>query len=352
MAIPDIRDVQGRKLAGLLARDAYERYVARDIVSILREAFQSIASDLSSSGLTLRDRARTASLLQRIDNMLLNGYGNVRRDAERAMVDLATIESMAAHAELGALAIDAGASVADAAVIVDRIAPVLSASFVRSVAEMPIEGLKLGEWWQAQSNTMRLSTRRTIQQGLVRGDPLRQIAAALYPPRDSTDPAVFRRARSEAQSIVRTATTAVHAHADLESYASAGTDVTGEYELLTARDARVSQICSALDGQVFRYNDPSRKVPPFHINCRTTVLPMLNYGALGLAPPTGRNAPLTIGSFASWLGKQPMTVRSDVLGPTRAEWFSDGKMSLSDIIDSDERVLSLPQLASRLGVAH
>lgn len=350
MKIIDIRDVRGRKLAALLARDAYERYLSRDIVAILSDAFRSIASDFADSGLTMRDRARLAAFLQRIDGMLVSTYGQVRRETEAALVDFATVQANAAHAELGALAIDAGIAPGDAAAIVDRLAPVLSSHFVRAVAELPIEGLRLGDWWQAQANGMRLATRRTIQLGLVRGDPLRTVAAALYPPRGSSDPAVFRRARAEAQSIVRTATTAVHAQADLESYASAGADVTGQYELLTARDARVSQICAALDGQVFRYNDPNRKVPPFHINCRTTILPMLNYSALGVAPPAGAGAPLTIQSFSSWLGKQPMSTREDVLGATRAQWFSDGKLSLQQIIDTDTRELTINQLAARLGV--
>jgi SPP1 gp7 family putative phage head morphogenesis protein len=348
--IPDIRDVRGRRLAGELARNAYERWVARETAAVLTGAFRDIAARIADAELSPRDRARQLSLMRRIDAQLEEAYSRLGRDAQRTMVDYARVEAEAARQELGALAIDAGGNAAT----VNTIAPVLTQAFVQAVAELPIEGLRLGEWWQTQVTQMRLATRRQIQLGLVAGESPAAISRRIYPPRGSAEPAVWRRARAEAETIVRTTVTRVHAYADLMSYQAAGKDVTAWYELITARDARVSTICAALDGQRFRYDDPNRKEPPFHMRCRTTTLPILNYEALGLDPVQatrrGARAPLTVQSYDAWLRAQPTSVQTDVLGVTRAEWYRSGRMKLSETIDSDNRVLTLPELAARLGV--
>jgi SPP1 gp7 family putative phage head morphogenesis protein len=346
MAIPNIRDQRGRALASQLAQDAYERFLDNEAVKILRATFKEIAAKVADDDLSLRERARFYGQLQQIDGMIREGYGRVSLSTRSALDDYADVMASASRKELGAMAIDAGGS----ALVIETQVPVLPLSTVRAIATLPIDGLRLGDWWQGQANSMTIATRRAIQIGMTAGETPQQIAQRIMPPRKGLAPAVYRQARAQSRTIVRTALTAVHANAALETYASVGDGITSAYELLTARDSRVSKICAALDGMQFSYDDPNRKTPPFHLNCRTTILPVLNYAALGLKEPKGRGTPLTVQSFDSWLRSASTADQVAVLGTTRARWYGEGRLSLRQLIDEDDRVLTLPELADRLGV--
>ena len=343
--ITRIRDERGRALAGMLARDAYERWLAKETIAVLDETFEAIADEIRSNPPSLRERQRLSALLTTIDSRLATAYGRASRISIDGITGLAQVEFNAAAAELQASLVDLGAE----SVTTELVAPVLSPERLREIMRFPIEGLELGDWWKAQANDMATKTRRAIQLGLVKGEGTDEIVRRIIPPRGSVEPAVWRQARATARTIVRTATTAINAQASIASFEAVGGRVTEAYELITARDARVSKICAAKDGLVFRYDDPDREIPPFHLSCRTTCLPVVNYSALGLKAP-GKRSPLTVRSFDSWLRGQPQPVQVDVLGVKRAEWYRDGTLSLRQLIDEDNRVLTLEQLAARLGV--
>ena len=80
------------------------------------------------------------------------------------------------------------------------------------------------------------------------------------------------------------------------------------------------------------------------------MIPRLNYRALGIRPP-GKTSSLSFQSFDSWLRGEPATTQAEILGPTRANLYASGKATLRDLVDSDNRVLTLDQLKSRLGGA-
>lgn len=343
--IPEIPDPRGRQLAGMLARDAYTRWLQREITAVLGDTFREIQGLIERSALTgTGDRARLAQLGARVTQLLDESYRGLEQRTVQELAKYASVEAQAAGAEIAALVRDAGG------VMPEISTSLLTRGTVESIARLPIEGLPLGDWWQAQARAMSLAVRRQIQVGLTLGENPTKIALRIIPPGDDSSPAVWRAARAQATAIVRTATTAVHADADMRSYESVGERVSAEYELLTARDNRVSKICAPLDGQVFRYDDPHRKVPPFHINCRTTTIPRLNYRALGIKPP-GKTSPLNFQTFDSWLRGQPASTQAEILGPARADLYAAGKTSLRDLVDSDNRVLTLEQLRARLGTA-
>jgi SPP1 gp7 family putative phage head morphogenesis protein len=256
-SIPEIPDPRGRQLAGILARDAYDRWLAREITAVLSETFREIVRQIDEAKLSgAGDQARLQQLGARVTQLLDESYRGLERRTREELAKYSDVEAQAALGELAATIRDAGG------VMPETTTFLLSRGTVESIARLPIEGLPLGDWWQAQARAMTLAVRRQLQVGLTLGEGTSQIAARIIPPAASTGPAVFRNARAQATAIVRTATTAVHADADMRAYESVGERVSAEYELLTARDSRVSKICAALDGQVFRYDDPKRKVPP------------------------------------------------------------------------------------------
>lgn len=263
--IPTITDLRGRRLAGMLARDAYTRGLQREITAVLGETFREIQRIVERSALTgTGDRARLAQLGARVTQLLDESYRGLEQRTVEELAKYSAVEDAASRAEIAAMIRDAGGFLPETSTLL------LTRGTVESIARLPIEGLPLGDWWQAQARAMSLAVRRQIQVGLTLGENPAKIALRIIPPGNDASPAVWRAARAQATAIVRTATTAVHADADMRSYESVGEKVAAEYELLTARDNRVSKICAALDGQVFRYDDPNRKVPPFHINALAT----------------------------------------------------------------------------------
>lgn len=263
--IPTTTDLRGRRLAGMLARDAYTRGLQREITAVLGETFREIQRIVERSALTgTGDRARLAQLGARVTQLLDESYRGLEQRTVEELAKYSAVEDAASRAEIAAMIRDAGGFLPETSTLL------LTRGTVESIARLPIEGLPLGDWWQAQARAMSLAVRRQIQVGLTLGENPAKIALRIIPPGNDASPAVWRAARAQATAIVRTATTAVHADADMRSYESVGEKVAAEYELLTARDNRVSKICAALDGQVFRYDDPNRKVPPFHINALAT----------------------------------------------------------------------------------
>lgn len=89
-------------------------------------------------------------------------------------------------------------------------------------------------------------------------------------------------------------------------------------------------------------------------NCRTTVVPVLkaeyardipgstrpSKGADGVAPVNSKT------SYPEWLARQPASFQKDVLGRTRYELFSKGKLDIDKFIDNG-RTLTLDQLRER-----
>lgn len=89
-------------------------------------------------------------------------------------------------------------------------------------------------------------------------------------------------------------------------------------------------------------------------NCRTTVVPVLkaeyardipgstrpSKGADGVAPVNSKT------SYPEWLARQPASFQKDVLGRTRYELFSKGKLDIDKFVDNG-RTLTLDQLRER-----
>lgn len=93
--------------------------------------------------------------------------------------------------------------------------------------------------------------------------------------------------------------------------------------------------CRSLDGQEFPLGKGPR--PPFHINCRTTTVAVLDdrfavldEGGTRAArdPETGKVERVPAKeTYYGWLKKQPESVQDSILGPTRGALLRDGGLS-------------------------
>lgn len=334
-------DIRGIQLQLLIERAKYERWVANEVQALLdREYTRVVDTILSSSfrSLTKFEQRRKLELFRELDRQLRAAYTGVTEFHVAEMQRYAEIEH-----QITRLVVEGG--LPEVAVGAGRLSP----AFVRAVATLPVQGLSIGDWFEAQANTMSIETRRLIQNGLVDGKGPMEIARRIVADQRTAGAVVSRRAIAQARTISRTIVTAVHNAAALEGYQTLDPSVSDSYRYVAVLDTRTSAICRALDGNVYRYDDPKKKLPPQHVNCRSTTIPLLRGGDTTLRDQ--REQPLTMRSYEQWLMGQTPAVQNDVLGPTRAQWFRDGRMSLADAIDADNRVLTLAQLRKRLGLA-
>ena len=113
------------------------------------------------------------------------------------------------------------------------------------------------------------SIERGIMDCIVRGVPKDEFVKDLMQR--------FNVSFAQADRLARTELSFIQNQAAADRYQRAGID---KYEILAARDARTSDICREQDGKIYEFSKMQVGVnyPPFHPNCRTTVIPVLKVG--------------------------------------------------------------------------
>jgi SPP1 gp7 family putative phage head morphogenesis protein len=328
-----------------IERAKYERWVMNEVEALLDREFNRVVDILLSSKfrtLSRFQRQRTLQLFRELDRRLGAGYRDVTELVLREMRGYAQLEAEVAR-------IQATSTLGTAAGNVGSLISVsLPKAYLEAIATLPIQGLRIGEWFEAQAQTMSREVRRIIQQGMVEGKGPAEIARRIVADARAQGPVLSRRAKSDARIISRTTVNAVQNDGALASYERLPESVSDSYRLLVVRDSRTSTICAALADRVFRYDDPKRLVPPFHLNCRTGVLPILRGAETSIGEQ--KTGPMSMGAYSDWLRAQPITAQNQILGATRASVWREGRMSLADAIDADNRVLSLKELRASLGL--
>lgn len=339
-------DARERELRLLVERAKYERYVMGQVDSLLDREFSRLIDLLLSPGyrdLTRYQQQRALQLFRAVQERLGAGYQDATSLVLREMQGYATLEADVARVQATSLL-----SVGSAELAI-TLGPSLSRTYLAAIAKLPIQGLNIGEWFDAQATTMSRETQRIIQQGLIEGKGPQDITRRVVADARTAGPVLSRRAKAEARIITRTTVNAVQNDAAIESYQTLPDSVSDSYRWLSVRDSRTTPICAALDGRVWRYDDPRRRIPPAHIGCRSTIQPLIKGADATLTDQ--RSAPMNLRSYSDWLRAQPVGVQNDILGVTRAGLFRDGQMSLADAIDGDNRVLTLKELRAKLGLA-
>ena len=164
----------------------------------------------------------------------------------------------------------------------------LSLAMVESIIKTnPIQGAVMGEWWKSQKQHTKNAFRRQVQLGLSESESVpdlvrrirgRSIGGGRY------KGGVMNTSTRQAEALVRTAVNEVTTQAHLATY-EANDDVTEMYEIVVTFDSRTTDICISMDGRTFKYDDPDRRTPPFHYNCRSTIAPIVDWEGLGIKPP-------------------------------------------------------------------
>lgn len=160
--------------------------------------------------------------------------------------------------------------------------------------------------------------------------------------------------RRHIESLVRTATNSVSNQISNEFFKTNG-DILKGLQWTATLDGRTSPVCRARDGQLFPVDEGPR--PPAHIRCRSYMVPVLkSWEDAGLPfddlPPSTRasmdgQVPETL-SYDDWLKTKSPEFVKGVLGPTRADMYLSGKLSMSDFVNDDGHELTIDQLKKLL----
>lgn len=219
----------------------------------------------------------------------------------------------------------------------------------------PFHGRLMREWFGAHERSTLSRVSQQVRLGMAQdealGDIVRRIRGRVVGggPRPSFSGGVMATSTREAEAIARTAVNFVANEGHMAAYA-ANTDVVTKVEFTATLDSRTTEICARWDGETWDVDDPSKQVPPLHVNCRSVLTPVVDWRGLGIEPPDEGTRASASGqvrastTYEEWFRQQSSAEQDRIIGPARAELFRDGKISFRDMIGRDNRVLRLDEL--------
>ncbi|WGM23763.1 minor capsid protein [Acinetobacter pittii] len=154
----------------------------------------------------------------------------------------------------------------------------------------------------------------------------------------------------------------IRSHVANQAYLDTFNKIGFEYvRFVSVLDGRTTKLCASLDGSVWEVNDPAKRVPPLHPNCRSILVPVEKDGQLvGERPfvmderrvkdiPKDERGQL-IGqldantSFKEFFSKTDDFFQKEWLGPKRYKLFKEGKFDFDKFFDPEGRLYTLDQL--------
>jgi SPP1 gp7 family putative phage head morphogenesis protein len=326
----------GEELQRRAAVDAAGRSMGLAAGRTLRTAFKRVAGELQRESLSLSRRAELTAFLARSSATLGAAYQKVA--AEQVQWARTVAKGMGEHT-----------SAAMERLLGQQGRVLLTAERVDAIVALPIMDLPLGDWWRREATQLSERVRTALQQGLLQGLSMRDIARSLSGV-DPRDRSAYRAALARAMTVARTTASAVATHTDKAIFAALGPGITDRYVYRATLDGRTSTICRGADGRVFRYGEAGALEPPLHPNCRSTIIPLINpqgrtddqkrrlrefYGTDGRLPPTR-----TPKMYDDWLKKQPRRVQEEILGTELATRFRAGDVALLEALGQSRLAFS------------
>tara|TARA_R100001443_G_scaffold37657_2_gene51222 strand:- start:1738 stop:3531 length:1794 start_codon:yes stop_codon:yes gene_type:complete len=229
----------------------------------------------------------------------------------------------------------------------------LGVPYFRSIMKTdPFDGDTLKMWVKRHEVATVNAVRQQIQLGMAQsetlGDIVRRIRGRSAGGGRFTG-GVLATSTKQAEGIARTAITHIANRGHLAAYEQ-NADVLKGVEFTATLDSRTTEICARWDGTVFSLDDPKKQTPPLHFNCRSVLVPAVDWEGLGIEPPpegkrasAGGPVPSST-TYEQWFGNQPAQTQNSIIGVARAGLFRAGQITFRDMIGKDNRVLTLAEL--------
>lgn len=343
------RDPTGSVVRNLFLLQRLGNGLGRDARELLRGLFDDIAAEMAridptGVGPDTYRRRRLQKLMAEVEALTGETFDAFHKRIRQDLAEIGKQQGQWAVSQLSETIGEIGVTVSSAATGINRMKAILDAD--------PFEGLTLRQWADNQDTRTVQRVRRQIQLGMAENETLDDIVRRVRGRsngRGGFTGGVMETTTREAEAIARTGTNFISNRAHLETYRE-NDDITREYEYTATLDSRTTLICANLDGRRFAYDGDSRKMPPQHFRCRSTITPVVDWDGLGVEPPPeGKRAsadgPVDANTdYESWLRDQPEEVQNEVLGPARAKLFRDREASLRDMVKGDNRIVNVSDL--------
>lgn len=235
--------------------------------------------------------------------------------------------------------------------------------------EVLIDGAPSSAWWARQAQDTSFRFAREIRQGVVEGSTNEQIVARIVGRGD--EPGILDQARRGVRALVHSSIMTAANRARLETFRKNSKFSRGVRWLATL-DGHTCRTCMALDGQAWDFegnpidrdgNSPPPmefQLPPAHFNCRCVASPIPEsfddiFGVKGIDDifdrdqvRASKDGPTTAMTFGEFLKRQSPEFIAEMLGAKRARLWSQGKITLRDLVSGSGRPLTLDQIEKRI----
>ena len=151
-----------------------------------------------------------------------------------------------------------------------------------------------------------------------------------------------------AECLMRTETSYVQNQTAAKSYRDAGCT---EYEILTASDRRTCRRCAAQNGRRYPFTamQAGENAPPFHPNCRCTILPVVGEDkqlAKKAEPVQGKNGPEELGFAVAKTGESGIIKTDKQFGKKIGKHAMDYGLDPSKAADREQMRMKIDSICS------
>lgn len=353
--------------------------VQRKVEQLLKDIQKEIEleifkADPTQVKATTWKQVRLTNLNRRINEIVNNGFSKISRTVNSDLKKLAKNQSELHGAMLNRV------------LGIDLFNVTLTPELLEGiVTKSLIQGETIGNWFKSIANTYKKRVSRAlaeavhnssmVQIGMAKGESVGELIRRVRGMETTYEGTIFRLTRNEADALVRTSVAQVSSHARTAMY-QANDDLIKGYQIVATLDMRTTPLCRSIDGMQFDKQwkplDKSKKAPisgppPFHFRCRTTYIPILktfdelireknrnnlNSKRLGnkleqvpFNTRASMGGPVSgVLNYNDWLLTQPKEIQVEALGLGRWKLWSEGKVSLSDMVNQTGRPLTIQKL--------
>lgn len=323
-----------------------------EAVQLLENMGKELEAKLRSENLTELTKARLNKLLSEANAVIAEYYAKIAAKTESTLSGIASVQ---ANVVTSALETTLGISIDAQLPPQNYLAKLLSNTL--------IEGAQTATWWGKQEADTKFKFTAAVRQGLVAGETNYQIVSRIVG--TPTAPGVLATSRSNANALVHASVQAVANSARRETFQQ-NSDVIKGIRQVSTFDSHTTPVCIAYNGAQWNLEyEPinGTKLPynggvPRHWGCRSVEVPITKgFKELGLdipEMPVGHRASTDGAVSANMTMKQFLDTRTDAqlneqLGVGRAKLYSDGKITLQQLLDQRGNPLTLSQLIAKYG---
>lgn len=344
MAVEIPKEIFDYSLRSQIYNLRFSNQVSRDIIALLNSADKEIIAKLEATNGDFSKR-RLEAVLKEIRKINAKTYAEAHSEMETAMLDFG---AHVAEATTGMMATQLPMSWNPFAVSREQLQAIVSDTPITVGADGK---LLLEEIFQSLAAGKEKDIRGAIRLGMVEGETIPQMVTRLR----GTKAAQFRDgvlevSRRHAEAMTRTIVNHTSSNAMMATFKN-NAAVMNSWTYLATLDSRTCLICIGYSGQSFPLGEGP--IPPQHVATRSIPIPNIKtWKELGVdieeMPPAMRaskNGPVRADiSFSDWLKGQDKATQVDILGKTRQQLWTEGKLPLTSFTDDKGRVLNLEQL--------